>query len=499
MRNYLWPAAALSLAGCITVGPSYEEPRIEDVQEGYVYGDEPVYRTSEQNSVAAWWTRFSDERIAEAVRLATEQNRDLVAAAFRLEAAEARAGAARRALLPQGGASFGITRQKQARAQFAGIAGGGDDDAPPSDGGGGEDGDGDAPPAFPFGNNDPFTLYQAQAQAAWEVDLFGRIRRQAQGASARAEQQRELLADAQRLTAARVVDTYLLLVEALNRRRVALDNLALQERSLELTEALVELGEVPQLNLLQQRSLVRTTAAQVKQVETAAADATSSLALLVGLSVPDFLARFDGLVDEVVAPPIPSAEGAIVLAEPREVLRRRPDIRAAERALAAETYDIGVETAGLFPQINVTGSASLTALDFSGLGQEDAFGFAYGPSISWNILSYPQLLAQRAAAKAEAGAALAAYEQAVLTALTETDRALALHAGAREQALLLSEAERDAVRSAELIEARYREGADSLLALLDAQRTALNVQDQAVTAKIAALRTRASVHRVLAD
>jgi multidrug efflux system outer membrane protein len=215
--------------------------------------------------------------------------------------------------------------------------------------------------------------------------------------------------------------------------------------------------------------------------------------------VPEFLVRFDGLVDEEVAPPIPTAAGVLVLSDPAEVLRRRPDIRAAERQLAAETYDIGVETAGLFPQVNLTGTASLAALDFSGLGDEDAFGYSYGPNISWNILSYPQLLKQRAAARAEAGAALAEYEQTVLAALTETDRALALHAGAAEQAVLFAQAERDAVRSAELVEARYREGADSLLSLLDAQRTALSVQDQAVTAKVTALRTRASVHRVLAD
>jgi NodT family efflux transporter outer membrane factor (OMF) lipoprotein len=493
MRWYVSLAAVLSLPGCIAVGPRYDEPEIAGVQEGYVYGDEPLYAPASEEDPAPWWGVYSDERIGEAVLLAIAQNRDLVAAAYRLEAAEARAGAARSALLPQGGASFSVTRQKQAQAQFAGFAGGGDDD-------GNQDGNGEQPAGFPFGGENPaFTLYQAQTQASWEFDLFGRLRRQAQGAAARADQQAELLEDARRLTAARVVDTYLLLVEALNRRRVALDNLALQERTLELTEALYELGEVPELNLLQQRSLVRTTGAQVKQVETAAADATSALALLLGLSVPDFLARFEGLVDEEVAPPIPSAEPTVVLAQPKEVLRRRPDVRAAERALAAETYDIGVETAGLFPQVNVTGAASLTALDFSGLGEEDAFGFAYGPSISWNILSYPRLLQQRAAAKAEAGAALAAYEQAVLTALTETDRALALYAGATEQALLLARAERDAVRSAELIEARYREGADSLLSLLDAQRTALNVQDQAVSAKIAALRSRAAIHRVLAD
>lgn len=480
MQKYLWLAAGLALQGCIAVGPRYNEPGVEGLQDGYVYGGDPAYtfaEAAEDNPV--WWQAFSDPRIGEMVGLAQEQNRDLRAAYYRLEAAEARAGAARRALLPQGGTAFSITRQQQAQAAFAGFAGG-------------------QTPAQPRPNPE-FTVYQAQTQASWEVDLFGRLRRQAQGSGARAEQQAELLRDAQRLTTAQTVDTFLLLVEALNRRRVALDNLALQRRTLQLTEQLFELGEIPKVDLLRQQTLVNTTAAQVKQVENAAADATASLALILGMTVPDFLARFPNLVDQEIAPPIPTAEGIIVLAQPADVLRRRPDVIAAERQLAAETFDIGVETAGLFPQITLTGAGSLTALDFSGLGDEQAQGYSVGPRISWQILSYPQLLKQRAAARAEAGAALANYEQTVLRALTETDRALSLHTGAVEQAALLSEAEATAVRSAELAEIRYREGADSLLTLLDAQRTALSIQDQAVSAKVAALRTRTAVHRVLAD
>lgn len=482
MNRYLWLLAVLSLPGCLAVGPRYDEPKVDDLQSGYVYGDDPAFAETEVKlEDQPWWQAFSDARISEVVALAQAQNRDLQAAYYRLLAAEARAGAARSALLPQGGTSFAVTRQQQAQAAFAGFAGAG--------GGAGA----------PERDNPEFTTYQAQAQASWEVDLFGRIRRQAQGARARADQQEQLLVDLQRVTTARTVDTFILLVEALNRRRVALDNLELQRQTLELTEKLVEFGEAPKLDLLRQQTQVRATEAQVKAIENGAAEATASLALLVGMTVPEFLVRFPGLVDEEVAPPMPSVAGRPILTEPTEVLRRRPDVAAAERQLAAETYDIGVETAGLFPQVNLTGSASLIALDFSGLGNENAFGYSAGPSISWNILSYPRLLQQRAAARAEAQAALASYEQTVLAALTETDRVLAQHTGAVAQALLLTDAERTAVRAAELAEIRYREGADSLLTVLDAQRTALSTQDQAVQARALALRTRTAVHRVLAD
>jgi len=471
----------LSLPACVAVGPRYSAPDVQGLQSDYVYGNRPVYvvREGQTEEPILWWEAFSDPRITQAVTIARANNRDLQQVAAQLEAAQARAGAARRALLPQGGTGFAITRQEQAQAAFAGFGGGA----------GGQ----------PAGENPEFTLYNTQAQASWEIDLFGRLRRQTQGASARAAATAALLADTERLITAQTVDTFVLLVEALNRRRVALDNLLLQQQSLELIEKLYEFGEVPEVDRLRQQTQVNTTAAQAKQIESAAADALAALALTMGITVPELLARFPDLVDEEIAPAMPTAKGVIALRDPASVLRRRPDVVSAERQLAAETYDIGVETAGLFPQVSLDGTASLQALDFDGLSDQNAFGYTAGPVISWNILSYPALLKQRAAAKAEAQAALAAYEKTVLQALTETDRALALHTGAVEQAFLFSEAQTAANRTRDLVEAQYREGSESLLTFLDAQRTALSVQDQAVQAQAAALRTRIAIHRVLAD
>ncbi|MEM1380931.1 MAG: efflux transporter outer membrane subunit [Pseudomonadota bacterium] len=487
MLRYLYLISFLSLAACVAVGPRYAAPDPSERQEAFVYADRPIYTANESGDEAepiAWWEAYSDPRIAKAVMIARERNLDLRQAAARLEGARARAGAARASLLPQGGTSFAITRQEQAQAAFAGFAGaGGGDPAAP-------------PPAI---ENPEFTLYQAAAQSSWEIDLFGRLRRQAQGASARADSAEQLLADTQRLITGQVVDTFILLVEALNRRRVAIENLAVQEESLRLTEQLFALGEAGEIDTLRARSQVKSTAAQVLAVETAAADSTAAFALLLGMTVPELLVTFPDLLDENVAPPMPTALGVIALREPADVLRRRPDVVAAERTLAAEIYDIGVETAGLFPQVSLDGTASLVALDFAGLSDDNAFGYSFGPNISWQILSYPALLRQRAAAKAEASAALAAFEQTVLTALTETDRALALHSGAVAQAALLTDAQRAADRARALAELRYREGADSLFALVDAQRVALETEDAAVQAQAAALRTRAAIHRVLAD
>ncbi|MEM9839248.1 MAG: efflux transporter outer membrane subunit [Pseudomonadota bacterium] len=487
MFKHVYFLPFLSLAACVAVGPRYEEPDFAAAQNSFVYADRPVYVASEEESdePIAWWEAFSDPHIAEVVELARERNLDLRQAVARLEAAQARAGAARAALLPQGATSFSITRQEQAQAAFAGFAAGGPQDP-------------NAPPPPPV-ENPEFTLYQAQQQVSWEVDLFGRLRRQTQAASARAKAEEQGVADAHRLITGQAVDTYILLVEAMNRRRVAMSNLELQERNLALVEDLYELGEVPKLDLLRTQTEVKNTAAQVLVVENAAADATASLALLLGMTVPEFVMRFSDIVAQDAKPSMPEAQGVIALREPADVLRRRPDVAAAERRLAAEVYDVGVETAGLFPQITLDGTASLIALDFDGLSDPNAFGYTAGPRISWQILNYPRLLQQRAAAKAEVAGALAAYEQTVLQALTETDRALALHTGAVEQAVLLTEAQVTAEEAQRLAALRYREGADSLLSLIDAQRVALQSEDAAVQAQAAALRTRAAIHRVLAD
>ncbi|MEO1041955.1 MAG: efflux transporter outer membrane subunit [Pseudomonadota bacterium] len=487
MRKHLILLSLLSLPGCVTVGPRYSEPSVTDVQDSYAFIDELTFLGDGEIPVGVWWRAYSDPRIAEMVEIAREENRDLRAALYQLEAAKARSGAARRALLPQGTTSFGVTRQRTAPANFAGVIG--------SDNAGGDANAGND--QFSVGTQE-FNQYNASSDASWEIDVLGRLRRQAQAAGSRAGQQELLVEDTMRLVTAEVVDTFILFLESLNRRDVALENLEAQRETLRLTEQLVAFGESPELDASRLRAQVLTTEAGVLEIKSAGAQALSALALLTAMTVPEFLERFPDMVEDGHAPPMPEMDAVVALDDPEDMLRRRPDVRAAERALAAETYDVGVEVAELFPSITLTGSASLTALEFGDLGSETAFGYTAGPSISWNILSFPTLLKDRAVARAEADSALADYERTVLAALTETDESLALYNGAVARARLLSEAEVAALRSLELSEARYNEGADSLLSLLDAQRTALTTQDEAVVAKAAALRARAAVHRALA-
>lgn len=477
------PSLCTALAACISVGPTYDEPPLDDAQDAFIAADEPVF--AGERTDAAWWTAFDDETLTKVVTIARGGNLDVAEAIARVEAADAQLRSVRRSLLPQGQASGSIQRQEQAAAAFAAFA------PPGGFGGGGDDGDGGEVP-----DQGPIDIYTVAADVTWELDLFGRIKNQTRQQRANADAQAALAADTLRLVTARVADAYLAYREAAALSDVAARNLDSQTRALELTDALFEMGEIAEFDVARQRTVALTTKATAERVAGAKAQAASALALLCGLTVPSLAEAVPTLEGNSA---LPSPPETLALSDPAAVLRRRPDVAIAERQLAAATYNIGVQTAQLFPQVSVTGNASLTALDFGGLSQSDAFGYSYGPRLSWPIFSYPQLLAQVDAADAQAEAALYAYQRTVLAALTETDEALVVYARSLGQARALEGAQESASRALTLAEVRYREGADSLLAYLDAQRTALQTEEQFVVARSGALRARVAVHRALAD
>ena len=435
----------------------------------------PFERTGEESR--PWWQAFDDPLLTTLVTDARAANLDLRSVVKRAEAAQARTRAARRGLLPQGSGAFSIQRQQNAAAAFAAFAGP------------------DAVEGGPI-EQPTFDLYTASTDLSWEIDLFGRVRAEIGRARADAAAQAALARDTQRLITARTAEAYVALLEATGRAGVAERNLEAQARALRLTEQLVEMGELAEFDLLRQQTLTRVTEAGLEQVRAARAEAVAALALLTGRTVPGLLAE---VPDVAAPPPLPRPGDVIGVADPARVLARRPDVAQAEAQLLSAAYGRRVQSASLFPQVTVTGSASLTALDFSGLSDDGAFGFAYGPRLSWALFSYPQLLASLDASGREAEAAALAYERAALAALTETDAALAVYARSLRQARLLEAAQETAARGLTLADVRYREGADSLLTFLDAQRTALDTEDAFVTARAGALRARIGVHRALGD
>ena len=417
------------------------------------------------------------------ITMAQAENRTIDAAYYQLQAATARLQAAQRGLLPQGSVSASVTRTNQA------LGGGGVPDGGPQ-----------TPPGTPGATGEEaIELYSAGADLAWELDLFGRLRAAARQASASAAVQQALLADTERLVAARTAEAYLTWLEARSRRDVAVENLAAQQDALRLVRQQFDLGQIAEFDFRRQRTQTRITEAGVLQLQAAEAEALSALALITGNTVPDLLDAVPQLTPEAPAPALPGMRPALDLADPAMVLRRRPDVRAAEYRLASANAGVEGATANLFPQVSLTGSISSVALEPENIGSDESFSWSYGPRLSWPVFSLPQLLAQTEAAGAQARAAMAGYEQAVLDALTETDAALLSYSRAVERAAVLAGAQADAIATLELARARYRAGEDSLLSFLDAQRTALETEDLYVSARINAYQSRVAVHRALAQ
>lgn len=495
--RYIGLLAIFALPGCITAGPNYNPPNAAGVQEDFVAtADDPFVETE---TAGPWWQiAFEDSRLTALVVAARDQNLDLAEAAARLRAADARLSAARRAFLPQGQTSASWIRNDTPFGAFGGGPGGAQ---------GGQDGNtggGAGNPAqgggFVGGGGQAIDIYSVSADLSWEIDLFGRLRRQAQRARASRDGTAALFADTRRLITARMASAYLDWVEAARRQEVAARNLGTQTEALRLTEQLFDLGEIARFDVTRQRTQTALTRASVVELTAARAEALSAIALLSGLTVPDLLEAFPDLGPDAVAPTIPAMVPTLALSDPTTVLRRRPDVAQAERSLAAATYQVGIDAAALFPQVTLTGSASLQSLDPDTLFDTgESFGYSFGPRLTWNIFSYPQILAQVKASNAEAEAAVAAYRRTVIGALTETDAALVSYARSLDRAAILQDAFDNATESLALAEARYRAGADSLVIFLDSQRTALNTEDQFVAAQIAARRARVAVHRALAE
>jgi multidrug efflux system outer membrane protein len=187
----------------------------------------------------------------------------------------------------------------------------------------------------------------------------------------------------------------------------------------------------------------------------------------------------------------------VAIGTPEELLRRRPDIRAAERALAAFTARVGMATADLFPRVTFHGRAALEAAHLSGLGQSGSEAYSFGPRISWAALDLGRVRARLKAADAHAEAQLAFYERTVLAALEETENALVDFGRSQARRDYLQASARAAEQAVTLAEDRYRQGVADFLPVLDAQRTLLSVQDQLAQSQTRTATALVSVYKAL--
>lgn len=432
----------LLAAGC-TVGPDYEPPEPEvpdawhqELTRGLVEG---------RADLRTWWTALGDPVLDRLIERAAAGNLDLRTGLERIAESRALVGLASAGKLP--GVAAGASARKNRYTQD-GIFG---------------------VPGF-----DPeINEFTAGLDASWEIDLFGRIRRNVESAEASleatVEDYRDLLVLLYAEVAARYVDVRTLQV----RIRVATGNVARQKKTLELTTNRFDAQLVPELDVRQAELNLANTEATIPSLRTALARAVHRLSVLVG-EVPSALyAELGGEGD------IPGAPGRVAVGLPADLLRQRPDIRQAERSLAALTAQIGVAEADLYPTLTLSGSLGVSATQLGGLGDvgpNHTYGF--GPSLRWNLFSGGAIRSSIEAAGARSRQALAAYEQTVLLALEEVENSMVAFAQETERRDALSRSVDASVRSEELVQTLYLNGLADFQNVLDTQRFLAQQEDQ---------------------
>ena len=446
IRPGLLLAALAALAGC-AVGPDYERP---------AFGADAEWRQPVAGDAAGgadWWRNFGDPELASLVNRALAGNRELAGAVARVDAAIASRRAARGALLPAVVADARYTRFEQSLASprvaqelvRAGII--------PRDG----------------------EFYNASLETSWELDLAGGIRRSVERDDARA-QAALAAADAVALqVAAETVAAYTDWQTFARRAEAARRNAALQSETLEIIEGKVRLGLTRRLDAVRAAAALAELRGRVPGLEAARAAARERLAVLVG-TTSDQLAL-------AVHAPDPAAPGEIPVGLKSELLRRRPDVLAAERTLAAAVADQGVAAAAFFPSLTLSASGGFEAGDVGDLMTGDARSSGIVPFVRWPLFQGGRLRAVRAAADARQREALADYEQAVLRAFADSESAIAGYASARRAAAAVREAQRFAAEAESLAARLYREGLVDYLTLLDAQRQLAVIDDALASAE----------------
>jgi NodT family efflux transporter outer membrane factor (OMF) lipoprotein len=336
------------------------------------------------------------------------------------------------------------------------------------------------------------SIWDAGLELSWELDLYGRLRRSVQGQSALVASAEEDLRDVQVLLAAELANAYYELRGAENRLATAEQNAENQRRTLALTEERLAAGRGNAFDTERARAQLNSTLADIPPLEAAIAATQYRIGVLLGRPPASVVAELEG--GAAVPPALPDT---LFVPSPDSVVMQRPDVRSAERRLAAQTALVGVATADYLPRVTVGGTAGLTSATAGTLGDDGTRRYAVGPVISWPLLNLGRVKAGVDAARAGESEARARYELAVLRALEEVETALVTYRKAQERLARLEDAAAASERAAELARLRFQEGATGFLEVLDAERTLLEVQDRRAVGRTDAHTSLIGVYRAL--
>jgi NodT family efflux transporter outer membrane factor (OMF) lipoprotein len=460
-----WFVAGLTpiilLAGC-AVGPNYKSPK---TPVSTAFANPPTNIVSgDEAALTTWWRGFNEGRLDKLIARAVTNNHDLRIATANLREVRALRRLTTFDLAPTINANAGYQNSLLSKAA--------------------------AIPGTPRDARE-VELYDASFDATWELDFFGRVRRSVQAANAEVAATDAARLDVLVSVTAEVTRNYFELRGLQNQLAVARKNAGVQTETLKLTQSLLEGGRGADFDVSRSRSLLNLTLSTIPPLEAAIQKTIYRLSVLAGQQPTT-------LTPELSAPePLPATLPAIALGDPAALLRRRPDIRAAERSLAAATARIGVATADLFPRVTFIGSVGLQADTFAGLGKSGADTWNFGPRITWAALDLGRVRARIKAADARTEASLAFYERIVLGALEETEGALVDFSHEQTRQRFLQDSAQASQKAADLAHQRYEAGTADFLSVLDAERTLLEAQDRLAASQTRTVTALVAVYKAL--
>jgi NodT family efflux transporter outer membrane factor (OMF) lipoprotein len=460
MRNKCcWFIVCATLGGCM-MGPDYRktEPNVPERWQAEATQTATIKRVSEV-ALDEWWKSFDDASLDNLMQLALAENLDVKIAAARIAQARAERRSNRAELFPSVNGVAGAQRQYN---PFPGLA-----------------------PGIRY------NLFEIGFDALWEVDLFGRQRRRLEAATAELEAAGEQYRQAKVVLSAELARSYIEYRNLQNLLRITRSNLDSQRQTLALTEKLFREGVGTRHDVVRARAQTESTEARLPSLEASLTATLRQLETLTGQQPGTLAATLNQPA------PVPLAQGRQMLGSPAETIRNRPDLRAAERRLAAATAMQGAAIAELFPKISLSAFIGLRNTDIENLFKSAAFSYGTAANLLQPLLNFGRIQAGIDMAEARQKEAYLAYEKGLLEALQETETALTRYLKEEIRRQTLARAVADQQESLRLAQLRYREGVSSFLDVLDAQRAVYTEESALAESQAAAAVHLIAVYKAL--
>lgn len=450
----------LTLSAC-SVGRDYQAPDVDSfVQEEFLEQNQGRFHATEP--IAAWWRQFNEDQLSQLVDQALNHNLDIRVALANLQEARFLLGQTQFERFPTIEAGGDITRQLQSEEAI-----------------------------FPPFGNRVQTTYNTGFDALWELNLFGRVSQRIAASEANLEA-READLDAFYVTiAAEVARTYIELRGAQYRLDVARRNTDNQQQTYNLTRVLFEGGVSDQLDIERANTQLELTKSTMPPLEADVNSAMNRLAVLTGQAPTDLHASLQSVKA------LPSIPNTVNVGNPLDLLKRRPDVRAAERVFAGAVAEYNVNVTDLYPNVTFKGSLGFSSTSLSNLMTGGAGTYLLGPQINWAAFNIGRVRARIDAADARTHARLASFEKTVLQALEETETAMVKFSREEQSRARLQKAAASSAKAVSYAQDRFEAGIDNLLDVLVAQRTMLEAQDRLANSEIAVALNLISIYKAL--